>query len=253
MNHFLSSITVAAFIIVMNFSVAQSYTAKDVSGGGKLSGKVTFKGAVPEPTNFPIEKNPDICGTGVRIVRSVTVDGSGGLQHAVVYFNKVAEGKAWPAPLENKWGKPKGWQLNQKKCTFTPWMTVISNKSNLEVINRDPVLHNIHTYELIGKVRVTMFNEAQPKQGYTFNKKIKMRRGTTMKVECDAHNFMHAYIKVLKNPYFAITAADGSYSIDQVPAGKYKVTVWHSDLGEMSKEIEVAGGGSVTLDHTFSK
>ena len=102
-------------------------------------------------------------------------------------------------------------------------------------------------------VRVTMFNEAQPTQGYTFKKSVRMRRGNTIKVECDAHNFMHAYILALKNPYYAITAADGSYSIDNIPPGKYSVTVWHSTLGSETKEVEVAGGAAADLSHKFSK
>lgn len=232
---------------------ALGYKVADVPDGGTLKGKITFSGQAPEPQKIPVEKNPEVCGAGVREIREVTVSPDGGLQHVVVFFEKVKSGKDWPAPADTKWGKPEGWQLNQEKCVFMPWVQVIPDKSELEVVNRDPVLHNIHTYELIGNVRVTMFNEAQPKQGYTFKKKMRMRRGNTVKVECDAHNFMHAYIKVLKNPYFAITAADGSFSIDNVPPGKYKVVVWHSKLGEVKKDVSIEPGKTVELAHEFKK
>lgn len=255
--NFRSAVSLAAVFTLLSLSLAYGYTAQDVSGGGKLSGKISFSGTAPDSLKFPIEKNPEICGTGIREVREVTVDGGGGLQHSVVYFTKISAGKKWPAPEKNAWGTPTGYELNQKTCTFVPWIMVVEDKKELIIINRDPVLHNIHTYELIPSgtkfVRVTMFNEAQPTQGYTFKKKIRMRRGDSMKVECDAHNFMHAYMKVLKNPYYAITAADGSYSIDQIPAGKYKVTVWHSSLGKVVKDVEIGAGGAAKLDHTFSK
>ncbi len=63
----------------------------------------------------------------------------------------------------------------------------------------------------------------------------------------------HAYIKVLKNPYYAISAPDGSYSIDDIPPGEYKVVVWHSELGEMKKKIKIEAGKSVDLNHQFKK
>jgi hypothetical protein len=242
------AMVVTAVAALFFLSEASAYTAQDVANGGTLSGKISFSGKVPESTKIPIEKNPEVCGTGVREVKEVSVDGKGGLEDAVVFFEKVAAGKPWSTP-------DGGWKLNQKTCRFLPWVQVIEDKSELEVINQDPVLHNIHTYELIpaGKriVRVTMFNEAQPTQGYTFKKKIRMRRGKTVKIECDAHNFMHAYMVALKNPYYAITTADGAYSIDNIPAGKYKVTVWHSKLGTMSKQVEIGAGGKATLSHDY--
>jgi hypothetical protein len=254
---FRSTVSLAAIITLLSFSPALAYTAKDVANGGKLSGKVTFKGTAPAPKLFPIEKNPEVCGTGTREVKEVTVGAGGGLEHAVVYFQKVEAGKKWPAPEKNEYGTPKGYELNQKTCRFTPWLMVVPDKGVLSIVNRDPVLHNIHTYELIPSgvkfVRVTMFNEAQPTQGYTFNKKLRMRRGDSVKIECDAHNFMHSYLKVLKNPYYAISAADGSYSIDNIPPGKYKVSVWHSYLGKVNKDVEIGAGGSAELNHEFSE
>lgn len=245
LNHSRQAVALIA-IILFNSPIAFGYTVQGVAGGGALKGKITFSGTAPDPVRIPIEKNPEVCGTGFREIKEVTVDKSGGLQHAVVYFQKIDAGKKWPEP-------EKGWQLKQKTCTFIPWIQVIPNKSELEVESQDPVLHNIHTYELIGDVRVTMFNEAQPTQGYTFKKNVKMRKGTTMKVECDAHNFMHAYTKVLDNPYYAITAPDGTYSIDGIPSGKYKVIVWHSLLGETSMDVDIGAGKAAELSHKFTK
>lgn len=254
---FRSTVSLATVITLLLLSPALAYTAKDVADGGKLSGKVTFKGDVPAPKMFPVEKNPEVCGTGTRELKEVTVGAGGGLAHAVVYFQKVEAGKKWPAPPKNEFGESKDYELNQKACLFTPWIMVVPNKSEVSIVNRDPILHNIHTYELIPSgerfVRVTMFNEAQPTQGYTFKKKIRMRRGDTVKVECDAHNFMHSYFKVLKNPYFAMSGADGSYSIDNIPPGKYKVSVWHSSLGKVTKDVEITAGGAAELSHEFSK
>ena len=240
----------AAFLFAVSATGASAYTEQDVAGGGAISGKITFSGKAPDPVKIPIEKNPEVCGTGFREIQEVTVDGSGGLQHAVVYIDKIEAGKKWPKP-------DKGWELHQKTCRFIPWIQVIQDKTDLTVVSEDPVLHNIHTYELVpagtNTVRVTMFNEAQPTQGYTFTKNIRMRKGNSVKVECDAHNFMHAYMMALKNPYYAITAADGSFTVDNIPPGTYEVTVWHSLLGSVTKTVEVKGGAKAALAHQYSK
>jgi len=247
---FRPAVLLTAIIALLCHAPAHGYTEQAVANGGKLTGKITFSGAAPEPARISIEKNPEVCGTGVREIQEVTVDASGGLRDVVVYIAKIGAGKAWPKP-------EKGYQLNQKTCIFLPWVQALPDKGELEVVNQDPVLHNIHAYELIPAgakmVRVTMFNEAQPTQGYTFKKSLRMRRGDTMKIECDAHNFMHAYAKALKNPYYGITAADGAFSIDQIPAGKYKVTVWHSSLGTVTRDVEIPAGGSAELKHQYAK
>jgi len=239
----LSVTTVFAAATAYATGASGAYTEQDVSGGGKISGKITLNGKAPAPRKILMERNPEVCGTGEREIREVTVDGSGGLRHAVVYIEKIDAGKKWD-------GKPV--RLNQKGCKFVEWLQIMKAKDELEVVNRDPLLHNVHAYELIGNARLTIFNEAQPVQGYTYRKKIKMRHSPVMKIECDAHNFMHAYMLVLKNPYFAITAPDGSYTIDNIPAGKYKVTVWHSMLGKKTREVEVKGGASAGLNHAYT-
>lgn len=244
--HYRVLMAMLALVFTAGMAWGAKYKVQDVTDGGTLSGKITFSGTAPDPIEIPIEKNQEICGEGTRKIVEVTVGGNGGLQHSVIYFENVNAGKDWSKPEG-------GWELNQKNCTFLPWVQVMKNKDNIKVTNNDPVLHNIHTYELIGKVRRTLFNEGQPTQGFTFEKKVRMRRGNVMKIECDAHNFMHAYSLVLNNPYWAITAPDGTYKIDQIPPGKYKVTVWHSLLGTATSEVEIVASQSAELNHQFKK
>ncbi len=72
-----------------------------------------------------------------------------------------------------------------------------------------------------------------------------------MKIECDAHDFMHGYVFVANNPYFAVVKEDGSFSIDNVPPGKYTIKAWHGMLKNQKGTIEVSAGGSATIDFTF--
>ena len=132
-----------------------------------------------------------------------------------------------------------------------PFMSVMTNDSMFEATNSDPVLHNIHTYEIMGRAKKTVMNVSQPKQGATTKKKVKLKRGAGMKIECDAHDFMHGFVFVAKNPYYAVVAEDGTYTINDIPAGKYKVKAWHGTLGEQKGKAEVTAGGSATVDFTF--
>ena len=140
----------------------------------------------------------------------------------------------------------------QEKCRFEPFLGIMVNKGELTAINKDATLHNIHTYELIGKARRTVFNVSQPEAGDTFTKTIKLRKGAGMKVDCAAHDFMHGFVFVARNPYFAVVDENGEFEIGDIPPGKYKIKVWHGQLGELKGgKVEVSAGGVATVDFSY--
>lgn len=230
-------------LLISPLAAQAAYEAGAVPNGGKVAGKVTFQGAAPAPKKISITKDNAVCGTGEREVVEVAVQG-GALQNAVVYLVQVDKGKAWgdlAQPL-----------LDQKGCRFMPDALVVQKGVDLIIRNSDPVLHNIHTYEIIGAVRRTIFNVGQPDKG-DMKQTVRMRRANVVKIECDAHDFMHAWAFTADNPYAAVTAADGSFAIDNVPPGKYEVKVWHPILGEKSANVDVAAGGSANTSFQFSR
>lgn len=219
---------------------AQGYTVT-AAGAGSVSGKVAVKGAVPASKKFAITKDNAVCGSGEREVVEVNVKG-GQLVGAVVYVMKIDAGKPW--------GVADKALLDQKGCRFAPEVLVVRKDSDLTIRNSDPVLHNIHTYEIIGSVRRTMFNVGQPDKG-DMKQPIKVRRANAIKVECDAHDFMHAWAFAADNPYYAVTKDDGSFTIDGLPDGAYELKVWHPVLGEKSAQVTVKG--STTASFEFAK
>lgn len=225
-------------------AVAASYEVVDIADGGTLTGKVTFSGDDPAPKVFSITKDTEVCGSGNREIDYVRVS-KGALNDAIVYLDKVKTGKEFPA-------EEAGAALDQKGCAFNPFLQVMHNGSDLEAKNSDPVSHNIHTYEIIGKAKKTVLNVSQPKQDSVITKKISLKRGTHMKVECDQHDFMHGFVFVAKNPYYAVVAEDGSYSISDIPPGKYVVKAWHGTLGEMKTKVEIGAGGAETADFEYA-
>ncbi len=247
MKKLLVTLSVAGLCTLPLSGMAAKYKEVSVSNGGSISGSVSFAGKDKAPKSYKISKDNDVCGTGSRDLDFVRVN-NGKLMDTVVYLAKVKQGKAFDASLSHEHDTP----LLQKGCEFKPFLQVMRNESKIAAENSDPVLHNIHTYEIIGRTRKTVFNVSQPDRG-TVTKKVKLKRGVGMKIECDAHDFMHGFVFVAKNPYFSKVAEDGSYKIDQVPPGKYTLKVWHGTLKGASEKIEIAAGGSTTVDFTVKK
>ncbi len=230
--------------LVMGASSVQAgkYKVIDVKDGGTITGKVTFVGDDPAPKVYAITKDPKTCGTGDREIDFVKVK-DGMLNDAVVYLSKVKKGKDFPADIQVG-------GVNQEGCAFEPFIQILKNEGEFVAKNSDPVSHNIHTYEMMGRAKKTIFNISQPDKGEVI-KKIKLKRGDSMKIECDQHDFMHGFAFVAKNPYFALVAEDGTYKIENVPPGKYKIKAWHGTLGEKKSKVEVTAGGEATADFEY--
>ncbi|MFC1602431.1 carboxypeptidase regulatory-like domain-containing protein [Pseudomonadota bacterium] len=242
MKKLITALSVAGLCTLPLMGQAAAYKEVAVSNGGTITGKVTLAGKDLAPKKYKVSKDNAVCGEGSREIDFVRV-ANGSLQDVVVYLDKVKEGKAFPAEVGNG-------EALQEKCEFKPFLGVMRNGNKFAAINKDPVLHNIHTYELIGRVKKTVFNVSQPDQN-TVTKTVKLKKGVGMKIECDAHDFMHAYSFVAKNPYFAVVKEDGSYSIDNVPPGKYKIKAWHGFLKDQKGKVEVKAGGTATVDFAF--
>jgi len=152
-------------LLCSSLLAAPAYAAKyktiEVTNGGTITGKVTFTGKDPAPVVYPITKDNDVCGKGNRTIDYVKVN-NGALTDVVVYLDKVKKGKKFD-PIKGK--------INQDKCTFEPFLSVMTNGEIMAAKNSDPVLHNIHTYEIIGRAKKTVLNISQPEQNAVTNKK----------------------------------------------------------------------------------
>jgi hypothetical protein len=246
MQKLLLPLCVAALAALPLASQAATYKEAAVSNGGSITGAVKFTGKDQPAKVYSITKDNAVCGTGKREIDYVRV-ANGHLLDTVVYLEKVKQGKPFPAEVGDA-------TIDQKGCKFSPFLQVMRNQANLAAVSQDPILHNIHTYELIrGDAKgpkKTLFNISQPDPS-TINNKIKMRRGPAMKVECDAHDFMHGFVFVAKNPYYAMVQEDGTFSIDNVPPGKYTIKAWHGMLKNQKAKVEVKAGTAATIDFTF--
>jgi hypothetical protein len=204
---------------------APAYEAVTVTDGGTIKGKVVFAGTPPPKKKVIPTKDKEACGSGVREVDQVLLGPDKAIQEAVVYLKQVDKGKAW-----EKAAKPPA--IDNVKCDFTPHVQVIP-AGDVEIVNSDPVLHNTHGF--LGKV--TVFNVALPNQGQRIAKPLK--KPGMVRVECDAHGWMLGWIYVADNPYYAVSAKDGSFTLTNVPPGSYTLVAWQEYAGTVEVPITV--------------
>jgi hypothetical protein len=203
-----------------------SYEATTVNDAGTIVGEVKYAGDPPPPEKTEVTKDMNICGSAPKVSQVLVVGPNKGIRDVVASLPDIPKGKALQKPASPP-------TLDQKSCEYHPYAQIIPVNTTLEILNSDDVLHNVKT-EPGSK---TTFNIAQPK----FKRKITMdfKVPEIVQVECNVHGRMRAIIVVADNPYYALTDANGSFKITDVPPGKYTLKIWHSKLGEQTKEVTV--------------
>ena len=214
----------------------------DPSTTRAVSGRVVFEGKAPAREVIKMSSDPS-CATGSGqkpLSDAVLVAADGALQNAFVYIKDGLD----PAYMFAAPSAPV--VLDQKGCFFVPRVMGLRVGQPLEMANTDPTFHNIH---------------ALPKQNREFNHGLApgippMRHTFTtpevmVRFKCDVHGWMAAHIGVMAHPFFAVTAADGTFSFSGVPPGAYTVEAWHEVFGTQTTRVTVGAGESSPLSLSF--
>src|SRR6266571_5903903 len=191
-------------------------------GGGTIEVEVKYNGA-PVVEKIKVNKDTEKCGTEA-VIEKVVVGGNKGLANAVV-----------SAPGAKGVGKATKTTIDQHGCKFVPHV-IAMNPGDLELKNSDDILHNIHTYSTANP----SINKAQPKFKKVMTEKLE--KPEYVKLTCDVHSWMLGWVAVLPTPFFGVTDANGTAKIENVPAGKQSIEVWHETLGKQTREVEVKAG-----------
>ncbi len=200
-------------------------------GSGTIEVEVKYGGA-SQIDKIKVNRDTQQCGTEAEVDKLV-VGANKGVQYAVVSVPSA------------KGGTPRTKAtIDQQGCKFVPRVIAVNAPAELELRNSDGILHNVHTYSTANPT----INRAQPK--FRKSMTVKLEKPEIVKLGCDVHSWMLAWVAVLPTPYFGVTDASGTTRIDGVPAGKQTVEVWHEVLGKQTREVDVKSGQTtrVTLE-----
>jgi hypothetical protein len=214
------AVTAVTAIALVTGAAMWLATGAGAQGGGTIEADVKYSGA-PQVEKLKVNKDTEKCGTEA-VIEKVIVGGNKGLANAVV-----------SVPGAKGASKAKA-VLDQHGCKFVPHVTVMQ-PGEIEIKNSDDILHNLHTYSTANP----SINKAQPKFKKTMTEKLE--KPEFVKVTCDVHSWMLGWVAVVPG-LAGVTDKDGVVKIDNVPAGKQKIEVWHEVLGKQEKEVDVKAG-----------
>jgi plastocyanin len=222
-------------------AAAPAAAAVDPATAGTITGKVVLDGMAPK--NEPIRMNADpTCvqaNNGPQMQESYMVGAAGELENVFVYVKDGLGNMTFPAPTAPV-------ALDQRGCRYHPHVFGIMVGQPLEIINDDPTLHNIHATPKVN----TEFNTGQPIQGmkttHTFTAKEIM-----LPFKCDVHGWMNAYVGVMDNPYYAVSGADGTFEIKNLPPGTYTIEAWHERAGLQTQSVTIGATETKDINFTF--
>jgi len=216
------------------------YQAISLTNGGTITGTIRLAGAAPPRPDLVVERNQAVCGEH-RPDPSLVLGNDNTVANVVVSLRGIARGKEMEVLREPA-------KLDQVECEYVPHLQAFPVGTTLEIVNSDPVLHNVHGY--LNETE-SIFNLAMPLEGYRIQRTLDVPG--IVSVKCDAgHAWMSAYLVVQEHPYYAVTDEDGSYSLDDVPPGNYRLKLWHEWLGETDVPVEVEPDATAAVDLELS-
>ena len=194
---------------------------------GSVAGSIAFSNGDPD-TEVAMDADP-VCmslhSEPVLTEKFVVADGK--LANVFVYVKEGLSG-SYSAPEESA-------LLDQTGCQYVPHVSGVQVGQKLVFRNSDQTLHNVHALPTVNDE----FNNGQPFQGMELEKSFDQAE-VMIPFKCDVHPWMGAYMAVLDHPFFAVSAADGSYMIDGLPAGEYVIEAWHETMGAQTLAVTVA-------------
>lgn len=206
-----------------------------LTGGGTVRGTVSFKGTAPTPAAVAPSDDPACDGMALAD-QSVRVK-DGKLENVLVRVRGLVPGPRPTQPVV----------IDQHQCTYLPRVQGATTGQPLLIKNSDGTLHNARA--LAGTKSI--FNVAQPPVGKPVQRNLPADV-ELVRFKCDIHPWMAAWVVVSPNPFFATSGADGSFSIEHLPAGTYTLEAWHETLGIRTAEVTVKEGETVSASFEFS-
>ena len=214
----------------------------DAATAGICHWAIHLQGTRPTPKPIDMSEEPACVEAhhGKAYDESLVVNKSGALANAFIYV-KTARRK-------NLRHSSTPVTIDQSGCWFRPRVMGIQAGQTLQVINSDPVTHNIHPMAEVNREWNHSQGAGDPPIARRFIKPEIM-----IPVKCNIHSWMHAFIGVLTHPYFAVSKDDGTFEIKNLPPGTYTIAVWQEKLGTQEQQITVPPHGTAEANFTFKE
>ncbi|HEX2715934.1 MAG TPA: carboxypeptidase regulatory-like domain-containing protein [Candidatus Acidoferrales bacterium] len=165
---------------------------------------------------------------------------NGALANVVVFVSDGLGGRSFDIPAEAA-------VVQQEGCVYKPHVLALRANQKVKIVNSDNTLHNIHPVPANNRE----WNKAEP-PGSALEESF-AREEIAIPVKCNVHPWMIGYIAVFKHPFFAVTGADGSFDLHNLPPGEYTVKAWHEKLGTVTQKIVVTSTETKKIDFVFKR
>ena len=220
---------------------APKFFRVDPATAGVLKGTIRFTGKRPPRKPIDMSSDPACVAAhhGKPFDESLVVNPNGTLANVFVYIKSGLEGKQFETPEQVV-------TIEQSGCSFQPRVLGIQTGQTLRIANSDPVTHSIHPLAQINRE----WNHSQGSGDAPIDRKFP-RAEVMIPVKCNIHSWMHAYIGVVDNPYFAVTGENGDFEIRNVPPGDYVIEAWQEKLDAQQQKVTVVSGGAAEANFTF--
>jgi hypothetical protein len=219
---------------------------------GTVSGVVAFTGTPPAAKKIDASADP-VCGQqNPNLSTEDTIVKDGKLANAFVYIKDGATADGTKIGDYTYATPTSEVALDQKGCHYVPHVLGVQTNQKLKITNSDPTQHNIHPTPKNNQE----WNQGQPNGAPPIEKAF-ARAEVLIPVKCNQHPWMKSYIGVLKHPFFAVSAEDGTFTIKGVPPGTYTVAAWHEKGGpngtEKTMQVTVPANGAGKADFSFGE
>ena len=219
-------------VFVLLCLAAWCVVAGGTAWGGTLQGMVRFTGEAVEQKKLPVTVDHSVCGKE-KDAADIVLSPEKGIRNVVVSLQPPPPGVTWPVALPIV-------QMDQQQCVFVPRVVVVPVGGTVEFLNNDRLLHNLHSASTGNPI----FNRTQPR-GRTIP--IVFKQPEIIRVACDLHPWMRAWVVVAEHPFYAVTNDQGEFRLDNVPPGQYTLQLWQESLGTVTKDVTVKDEAITTV------
>jgi len=208
-------------------------------GSATIEGTVRYTGAPPPQPVIDMDSDAACHGGQGSRREDLMVGPDGGVANVFVAVVSGLEDRVFAPP-------PEPARLDQLGCTYRPHVVGLQVGQALVIRNADPTLHNVHAVASAN----AGFNFGMSVQGQTATRWF-TRPELMIRLKCDVHPWMGAWVGVTANPFFQVTGTDGAFRLDGLPAGTFVVELWHEKLPARRRTVSLTPGGHAVIDLTW--